>query len=68
MPDQVVRYQSDLLREVVEDAERDADLSSAEAETLCQQISEATSEREIATVWARLDADFQILDEDDSAR
>jgi hypothetical protein len=64
MPEQVVRYQSDLLRELIEDAEREANLSSAKAETLRQHIDEATSEQELATIWAKLDDDFQILDED----
>jgi hypothetical protein len=68
MPDEVVQYQSDLLRELVEDAEREANLSATEAESLRQHIKEATSERDIAKIWAKLDEDFQILDEDQWAR
>jgi hypothetical protein len=68
MPDEVVEYQSDLLRELIEDAEREANLSSTEAETLRQHVEDATSEQEIAKVWAALDDDFQILDEDQWAR
>ena len=68
MPGQVVRYQSDLLLELIEDAEREGNLSSPEAETLRQHIDEATSEQEIATIWAKLDEDFQILEEDQWTR
>ena len=68
MPDQVVRYQSNILRELVEDAEEEANLSPIEAKTLRQHIDEASSEQEIAEVWAELDDDFQILDEDQWAR
>jgi len=68
MPGQVVPYQSDLLRELIKDAEREGNLSSAEAETLRQHIDEATSEQEIATIWAKLDEDFQILEEDQWTR
>lgn len=68
MPDLVVRYQSDLLRELVNDAEQEADLPPAEAETLRQHIKEATSEQEIARVWAELGTDFQIYDEEQWAQ
>jgi len=64
----VVRYQSDLLRELIEDAEREAYLSSVEAETLCQHIDEATSKPEIAMIWAIFNEDFQILEEDQWTR
>ena len=64
MPDQVVRYQSDLLRELIDNAELQAGLSPAEADTLRQHIEEADSEQGIAEVWAELDDDFRILDED----
>ncbi|MBX0295678.1 hypothetical protein [Haloarcula nitratireducens] len=63
MPGQVVGYQSDLLQGLIADAEREANLSSGEAETLRLHIDEATPEQEIATIWARLDEDFQILEE-----
>jgi len=68
MPNSVMQYQSRLLRELVEDAEQEANLSEADAETLRQHIDEATSEPEIAKIWAELDDDFQILDEDQWAR
>lgn len=58
MPDSVVRYPSELLRELVEDAEREADLPAAEAETLRQWIEAATTEQEIAKIWAELDDEF----------
>ena len=68
MPDQVVRYQSDLLRELIDNAELRTELSPAEADTLRQHIEQADSEQEIAGVWVELDADFQLLDEDQWAR
>lgn len=68
MPGQVVRYQSDLLRELIEDAEQEGNLSAADAETLRQYIDEATSEQEIATIWATLEEDFQILEENQWTR
>lgn len=64
VPQQAVQYQSDLLMELVEEAETNANLSSAEAETLRHRIEAATSEQDIATVWAELDGKFRILDED----
>lgn len=68
MPNQVVRYQSDLLRELIDNAELHTELSPAEADTLRQHIREADSEQDIAHVWAELDDDFQLLDEDHWAR
>lgn len=64
MPKQAVQYQSDLLTELVEEAEMNATLSSAEAEILRHRIEAATTEQDIATVWAELDGRYQILDED----
>lgn len=64
MPEQVMRYRSNLLRELVEEAETESKLSSAEAETLRQRIKAVTTEQDIATVWAKLDGEYQILDED----
>ena len=68
MPNQVVRYQSDLLRELIDNAELQTELSPAEADTLRQHLKEADSEQGIANVWAELDNDFQLLDEDQWVR
>ena len=64
MPEHVMRYQSNLLRELVEEAETESKLSSAEAETLHQRIKAVTTEQDIAAVWAEFDEQFWILDED----
>lgn len=61
---QVVSYQSDLLRDLIQSAETHSTLSSAEAEDLCQRITEATSEQEIAELWAEVDQHYELLDEE----
>ncbi|NHN57477.1 MULTISPECIES: hypothetical protein [Halorussus] len=68
MPDQAVRYQTDLLRELVDSAEIRTELSPAEADALRHRIQQADSEQDIADVWAELDDDFRLLDEDRWAR
>lgn len=64
MPDQKVRYQSDLIRELIDNAELRTELSPVEADTLRRHVEQADSEQDIAKVWAELDDDFQLLDED----
>ena len=62
MTDQVVRYQSDLLRDVVRDAQTHTDLSAAEGLTLRRRIDAADSEQELAELWEELD-EYGVLDE-----
>ena len=63
MSTQVVSYQSDLLQDLIRSAETHSTLSSAEAEDLRRRISEATSEQDIAELWAELDQRHELLDE-----
>ena len=62
MPDQVVRYQSDLLRDVVRDAQTYTELSVEDGLTLRQRIDAADSEQELAELWEELD-EYGVLDE-----
>ena len=64
MSTQVVSYQSNLLQDLIRSAETHSTLSSAEAEDLRHRITEATSEQEIAELWAELDQHYGLLDED----
>lgn len=64
MSTQTVRYQSELLTELIRSAEAQANLSSAEAEKLCQRIADANSEHDIGELWADVDQTYRLLDED----
>ena len=64
MSTQVVSYQSDLLKDLIRSAEAHSTLSAAEADDLRQRITEATSEQEIAELWAEVDHHYELLDEE----
>lgn len=64
MTTQTVRYQSDLLMDLIGSAETQANLSSAEAEKLRQRIADANSEQDIAELWVDVDQTYQLLDEE----
>lgn len=64
MTTQTVRYQSDLLMDLIGSAETQANLWSAEAKKLRQRIADANSEQDIAELWADVDQTYQLLDEE----
>lgn len=59
---QVVRYQLGLLTDLIQSAETQVNLSSAEAEQLRQRVADAISEQDIAELWTDVEQHYRLLD------